>query len=171
MIRTDKQLRITKEKIAEFEKAHAELEKKKGDIDEFEYKLEESGIISVLGKLKADAKEYEELSNEKCKSRILSFEIRDFPDMLIKARLVRKMTQTELAKKIEVEPQAIHRYEANGYAGVGFERLLQIQYALDIEAQCEVQMFDNSIFNIDGYSEEEVIAKEEKMLTGSIFQS
>jgi transcriptional regulator with XRE-family HTH domain len=171
MIRTDKQLKITKEKIAEFEQALTELNAKKESISPLDFKIEESGLVSMLGQFKAETEEYEMLSDPNTRSTVLRFEIHDFSDMLIKARLVRKMSQSELAKRIGVEPQAIQRYEANGYDGVGFDRLLQIQYALKFEVDCEAQVMDDSIFDLDGMGEEEIKEQETQMRTKGIFQS
>ena len=171
MIRTDKQLRVTKEKIAELEHYLLELEKSKDTIDPLEYKLNRSGADSLLTQMRGEVAEYETISDPDTKSTVLKFEIKDFADMLIKARLVRKMSQSELAKKIGVEPQAIQRYEANGYEGVGFSRLLQIQYALKFDVDCEAHIIDNSIFDLDDHQEEEIMEQEVQIRSKGIFQS
>jgi HTH-type transcriptional regulator / antitoxin HipB len=51
---------------------------------------------------------------------------------MIRARIAVGMTQKELAEKIGVQEQQIQRYEANNYRAVGFDRLQEVMFALDI---------------------------------------
>lgn len=170
MIRTEKQLKVTKEKVAEFEHSLAELEKKKENMDSILHELEESGLVSMLQELKTDIEEYVKLSSKDCKSVVFSFEVEDFPDILIKARLVKKMSQAELGKKIGVDAQAIQRYEANGYDGVGFERLLEIKYALELDVKCKGQILNNEIFQIgEACNSADVEAKEIELQNHTLF--
>ena len=171
MIRTEKQLKVTKQRVAEFEQCLIELEEKKSSMDPLAYELEEGGLLGMIETLRNEIQEYEMLTSNDCKSLVFEpFEISDLPDMLIKARLVRKISQGELGKRIGVDAQAIQRYEANGYDGVGFERLLEIQYALELDIECKGQIFNNEIFQIgESYNEVEVEAKEKDLLNHTLF--
>jgi transcriptional regulator with XRE-family HTH domain len=169
MVRTEKQLSITKEKVRDFETQLTELQKKKEGMEPFRYMLDENALKSMIDGLNAEIKEYETLSNENCKSFTFeNFGVADFPDILIKARLVRKMNQTELAKTINVESQQIQRYESNGYDGVSFGRLLEIQYALGLKINCTGQIISNDIFDIGDDNEVVANKREEEYSVKSV---
>ncbi len=161
MIRTEKQLTATKHKLAELEGSLARVNDGKLGKTPLKEKLYRDGLVSLIEELQEEIAEYELLSSDVCTSmQFGDFELRDFPDMLIKARLVRNMSQTDLAKLIDVESSQIQRYEATGYDGVGFERLLEIQYALDFDVKCCGSIMSNEIFMIGDFDEETISAQE-----------
>ncbi len=53
-------------------------------------------------------------------------------EALIKARIVRNLTQKELAETLSLAEQQIQRYEATQYRGVSAERLQQVADALKL---------------------------------------
>ncbi len=62
----------------------------------------------------------------------------ELPQALIKARIVRGLTQEKLAEILKVKPQQVQRDEANLYAGESFSKLLAIQKALHLEIKQKV---------------------------------
>ncbi len=54
---------------------------------------------------------------------------------LVKARIVRKLTQKELADRLGLPEQQIQRYEATLYKGVAVERLQEVADALKIHVK------------------------------------
>ena len=53
-------------------------------------------------------------------------------EALIKARIVRNLTQKELAERLSLAEQQVQRYEATQYRGVAAERLQQVADALNL---------------------------------------
>ena len=54
------------------------------------------------------------------------------------------MTQVELAERVGLAEQAIQRYEAGDYAGVGFGRLVDIADALQLTIHYDVRLASSS---------------------------
>ena len=87
--------------------------------------------------LQKDIAEYEMLK----KGDIQSLELESFeqlPEALIKARIIRGLTQAQLAEKLNVMPQQVQRDEATGYIGASFRKILRIQEVLGIEVKQEI---------------------------------
>lgn len=90
-----------------------------------------AGLRSQLDDLDAELTEYDALRL----GRITSLEadsIVGIGDALIKARIMRNLTQNELAGLLAVAEQQIQRYEATQYRGVAAERLQQVADALKL---------------------------------------
>ena len=90
-----------------------------------------AGLRSQLDDLDAELAQYDALRL----GRITSFEaesIVGIGDALIKARIMRNLTQKELAGRLAVAGQQIQRYEATQYRGVAAERLQQVADALKL---------------------------------------
>lgn len=166
MIRTTHQLTVTKEKLGKLQAALEELRKTKDSRKASMQRLKENGLLSLIEELQEEIDEFEQLSTTL--SARFDCPISGYPELLIKARLIKRMSQTELGKKIGVDAQQIQRYESNGYAGVGFERLQEIQYALDMEVECSTQIIkDKKIFILPEGSDEEELKEMERFLQES----
>jgi len=64
----------------------------------------------------------------------------DLPVALIKARIVRGLTQSGLAELIGVLPQQVQRWESQQYRKVAFERLSQIAQALNVSVSERIDL-------------------------------
>jgi len=140
MIRNERQYRITKTKLNEFQLALVELKKlpEPTEInDKLDYQLDLDTLSSQIEEFEEEIAEYESLQQGTVEQLILeSFD--QLPQALIKARIVRGLTQEKLAEILEVKPQQVQRDEANLYAGASFSKLLAIQKALHLEIKQKV---------------------------------
>ena len=140
MIRNERQYRITKTKLNEFQLALVELKKlpEPTEInDKLDYQLDLDTLSSQIEEFEEEIAEYESLQRGTVEQLILeSFD--QLPQALIKARIVRGLTQEKLAEILEVKPQQVQRDEANLYAGASFSKLLAIQKALHLEIKPKV---------------------------------
>jgi HTH-type transcriptional regulator / antitoxin HipB len=140
MILNERQYGITKTKIKEFEQAKAIL----SDSPEPETLNEQlrlqahlDTLNSQLKEFNEEVKEYEELKTGEIKSlKLDSFE--QLPEALIKARIIRGLTQEQLAEILQVHQQQVQRDETNKYASASFTKILGIQKALNIEVKEEL---------------------------------
>ncbi|GAB3235003.1 helix-turn-helix domain-containing protein [Algoriphagus aestuariicola] len=128
MIKSDRQLAITKRNRDNFLEA-IELLKSNEDKNLLNQIMFDS-LTSQIETLNKEIKEYEEL--KKIKSRILFSEIKNLPEILVKARIIKGISQEDLAKKIGLKAQQIQRYESNNYEGANFNRILEVSRTLDI---------------------------------------
>ena len=140
MIQNERQYRITKSKLKEFETAVNELnglDQPPTRNEQLRLKLHIDALSSQIEEFQEEIAEYETLQQGKLEQLTLeSFD--ELPQALIKARIVRGLTQEKLAEILEVKPQQVQRDEANLYAGASFTKLLAIQKALHLEIKQKV---------------------------------
>jgi DNA-binding Xre family transcriptional regulator len=90
-----------------------------------------AGLRSQLDDLEAEIAEYDSLRHGK----VTAFEAESIVGIgiaLIKARIMRNLTQKELAERLTLAEQQVQRYEATQYRGVAAERLQQVADALKL---------------------------------------
>jgi HTH-type transcriptional regulator / antitoxin HigA len=101
-----------------------------------------AGLQSQLDDLEAELAEYDTLRQGK----VLTLEAESIVEIgtaLIKARIVRNLTQKELAARLHLAEQQVQRYEATQYHGVAAERLQQVADALRLRVR-EVFTLENT---------------------------
>jgi HTH-type transcriptional regulator/antitoxin HigA len=93
-----------------------------------------AGLRSQLDDLETELAEYDALRQ----GRVATLEaesIVGIGEALIKARIVRNLTQKELAERLDLAEQQVQRYEATQYRGVAAERLQQVADALKLRVR------------------------------------
>jgi ribosome-binding protein aMBF1 (putative translation factor) len=133
MIKNERQYRITKARVEDFERALAALSPKTATAPEdiLWLKVQTDAISSQLEELRSGVKEYETLRAEG--PNVLELDSLDrLPQTLIKARIAAGLTQKDLADRLHLKEQQIQRYEATDYAGASLERVGEIMRALGI---------------------------------------
>jgi HTH-type transcriptional regulator / antitoxin HigA len=141
MITNDRQYRIVKSQMENFQKAVEtmafETEDTK-DVHPIILQAEKDGLIYEIQKLQADLKEYEDLKE----GRVIVTAVKDLkelPIILIKARIANGLTQAELAAKLGMKEQQIQKYEAENYESVSLRTLLRIATELRISIDGDIQ--------------------------------
>lgn len=89
------------------------------------------GVRSQLQDLEDEIAEYEALRE----GRVATLEAESIVGIgvaLVKARIVRNLTQKELADRLSLAEQQVQRYEATQYRGVAAERLQEVADALKL---------------------------------------
>jgi HTH-type transcriptional regulator / antitoxin HigA len=92
------------------------------------------GLQSQLTDLETEISEYEKLQLGNI-TALEANSIVAIGEALIKARIVRKFTQKDLADKLTLAEQQIQRYEATAYRGVSVERLQEVADALKLNVR------------------------------------
>lgn len=140
MITNERQHRITRAEIKKFEGAisRAENAEPANDVHPRLHEAMIDGLSSQLEELREEVEQYEALREGKIKRRVLT-SLRELPTALIEARIVRRLTQKQLAKKLGVPEQQIQRYEKTRYAGVSLERMQDVADALGINLENTVE--------------------------------
>lgn len=93
-----------------------------------------AGLRSQLDDIEAELAEYDALSQGQV-TELEAESILGIGPALVKARIVRKLTQRELAHRLSLAEQQIQRYEATNYRGVAAERLQQVADALRLRVR------------------------------------
>ncbi len=138
MIKNEKQYKITKSKLKDFERSLKVCREGKYS-DPVIHKAMKDSLKSQMDDLKKEIREYEKLKNQKVpRIKISSFE--QLPEALIRSRISHGYTQKQFAKKLKMPEQQIQRYEAENYRAVSFETLMKIAKALKIDLEKETSV-------------------------------
>jgi ribosome-binding protein aMBF1 (putative translation factor) len=134
MIENERQYRVTRKRIAQFEASRASLlaTPRPEDLPPRLHRAMQESIESQLADLRQELAEYDALKTQQVATLELH-SLSELPDLLIKARIARGYTQAELARRLHLKPQQIQRYEATRYHSVSFNRLLEIARALEVD--------------------------------------
>lgn len=132
MIINEKQASITKKRIAEFNQAIAQANTKRVSKDqEFSKAKYVEGLESLRDSMKEELRVYECLKNGD-ESVIRYEKMEDLPHVILQYRILRKMSQTELAKKLGVKPQQVQRWEALKNSNTSFPYLAAMARILNV---------------------------------------
>jgi HTH-type transcriptional regulator / antitoxin HipB len=141
MILNERQYAITKAHLKKFQEAFFEVDVY--DIstanlnEQMRRQLHLDAINSQIETLEQEIQEYQKLKTGKI-TKLKLDSLAQLPEALIKARVIRDLTQEQLGELLGLKAQQIQRYEATAYAGASLTRILAVQKALNIEIKEEV---------------------------------
>jgi len=130
MITNEKQFRSTRQLVERLRGGLAALETP-SDVHPMFVEAQRSALASQIEELEEDIALYEALRS----GQVRTFEaegLHDLPDILIRARIARGMSQKELADFLGMKEQQIQRYEAERYRSASLERLAEVADALNV---------------------------------------
>jgi len=131
MIQSERQLGVASSQLRKLGEAHVAVETKLEAQHSWIVELEANALKSQISEITAEINEYNML-----KSGELGFAeqyaLADLPTVLVKARIARGISQTDLANAIGIKPQQIQRYEATAYMGASLSRLIEVSEFLEV---------------------------------------
>lgn len=143
MIENEYQYNLAKTQAARFEQTLTQLASQpENDITTANQhpllrKAERDALQSQLDSLHEEIAEYDVLRAGDRRTFVLdSFD--ELPRALIQARIVRGLTQKQLAELLGLKEQQIQRYEATGYASASLKRVSSVIHALDLQVHEEI---------------------------------
>lgn len=139
MIKNERQFKITKNQVRQFELILSKLTTEFQASGDLKLKMQIDALETDVSKLNAEVKEFERLKSGTVKI-ISANSFHDLPDVIIKARIARALTQKDLALKLGMKEQQIQRYETNNFASASFSILAKIVDALDITIEEKVRL-------------------------------
>lgn len=137
MIRNERQYNVTKGQIRRLESALGAARETRDRMPVKVYEAMVAGLESQVGELHEQLQEYDSLKRV---SALHLSSPSDLPDLLVRARVARGYTQTELALKLNVKPQQIQKYEATGYRSASLDRVLRVMEALELDLETDVRL-------------------------------
>jgi DNA-binding XRE family transcriptional regulator len=134
MIKNEREYRITKAHLAGFEGGLIENDKREfpANVDPGMKQVMHDAIASEIEVLRGQIDHYEQLRDGHITSREIT-SLHELPAALIEARIAARLTQRQLAERIDLAEQQIQRWEANDYSGVNLDRLQSIADALGVQ--------------------------------------
>jgi ribosome-binding protein aMBF1 (putative translation factor) len=139
MIKNERQFKITKNQVRQFELILEQLTTEFQTSGDLKLKMQIDALETDVSKLNAEINEFERLKSGTVKV-ISANSFHDLPDVIIKARIARALTQKDLALKLGMKEQQIQRYETNNFASASFSILAKIVDALDITIEEKVRL-------------------------------
>jgi len=134
MIRNERQLKITRKRIRDFQSALAPLKQSQASQPELKTRMQIDALETDLARLNLEVEEYEQLKAGAVQVLVAdSFD--RFPDLMIKARIARNLTQRQLAEKLNLKEQQVQRYESSNYASASVSLLRRVIAALDLDVE------------------------------------
>ena len=138
MITNERQYRITRARLQDFETALADIASARppeGMAAEL-VQLQREALASQHEELVAEVGEYERLRSGE--QPVIEATLADFPRALIAGRVARGLTQKELGEKLGVKEQQVQRWESTGYATTTFSRMREVVAALGLQVREEI---------------------------------
>lgn len=139
MITNDRQYRSARAALARLQTDLARLETPEAGVHPMLRKAQTDGLESQISDLEAEIEDYDALQS----GAVTSFEadgLHDLPDILIRARIARRMSQKDLGTFLGIAEQQVQRYEAERYRSASLERLSEVAAALDISVRESAQL-------------------------------
>jgi len=138
MITNEKQYRSTRSLIGRLKLGLAGTTDS-GRLPEELIDMQRDALASQIEELEEDAALYDDLRS----GRITIFEadgLNQLPDILIRARIARGMSQKDLAAFLGLKEQQIQRYEAERYRSASLDRLVEIAEALSVQIRNRAEL-------------------------------
>lgn len=136
IIKSEREKNTTLEWIENFKKTIDEISN--SNADDLIKVAEVNSLKSQIIQLEKQIEEYEELKKGNYKIPTeLSFE--ELLKNLIKIRISKGISQSELARLLNIQRQQVNRYEDREYQGVNAERIFQILEILGIKSSIKLK--------------------------------
>jgi transcriptional regulator with XRE-family HTH domain/Zn-dependent peptidase ImmA (M78 family) len=139
MITNSREYRTSQTQLARLANALAEAQAR-GPADKVHpdlHRAELMAIASEVDRIAAEIKAYDDLVEGR-RVRFESVNLEDLPLLLIQARIASKLSQKQLAERLNLHEQQVQRYEATQYRGASFDRLLQVARVLGVQINQDV---------------------------------
>lgn len=131
MIYSEKQFSVSNAELAKLKTALSAAEGRASD-QLWLKQAEIDALKSQIAEIEAEISEYELLKSGQI-SFSKTYALEELPRVLVQARIVSGMSQTDLAEKLDMKPQQIQRYEATDYMGASLARLIELSRALGVK--------------------------------------
>jgi HTH-type transcriptional regulator/antitoxin HigA len=105
--------------------------------------MQREALTSQIEELEEDVAEYDALKS----GRVTQFTaegLNGLPDILIRARIARGMSQKDLADFLGLKEQQVQRYEAERYRSASLERLIEVSDALGVQIQKRAELLGDT---------------------------
>lgn len=141
MIFNERQYGVTQAQLRKFQVAIADMATNAASAtdlnQQMRYQVHLDALNSQIESLQEELQEYQKLKTGKV-TKLKFDSLTQLPEALIKARIVRGLTQEQLGEALGLKAQQIQRYEATMYAGASLTKMIAVQKALNIDIKEEV---------------------------------
>lgn len=137
IITNDTEYEYTRERAAGLARALEEFEERHAGLDPLRLKLQRNAHTSLIGDLRNQMKEYEELKAGRVKE-IRSGSLGELPQALVKARIARGLSVEQLAGMLGWKASQLRRYEERKYEKAPYSLLVEAATVLCVRVESRV---------------------------------
>ncbi|MEW6569310.1 MAG: helix-turn-helix transcriptional regulator [Chloroflexota bacterium] len=131
-IKNAKQLAASRAWLAEFRESLKAARRNSKGLHPRLHKAELDGIRSQIEVLKSEIQEYEDLQ-QKTPGEVVLASLEDLPEVMVRMRIIRGLSQEQLAAKLGITAQQVQKWEAGAYRRATYSRILQVAKALEFD--------------------------------------
>lgn len=131
-IKNKRQLAASKAWLDQFRRALKAAKKNPAHLAPRLLKAELDGMRSQIRDLELEVKQYEDLQGTSAEDVVLT-SLDALPETLARMRIVRGLTQEQLAERLGIKPQQVQKWEAGGYQRASYASVLKAAKALGID--------------------------------------
>ena len=131
MIYSDKQFRVSSAELTNLKTALSAVECRESN-QQWLKQAEIDALKSQIAEIEMELSEYRLLKYGQI-SISKTYALEELPRVLVQARIAAGMSQTDLARALEMKPQQIQRYEATEYMGASLARLIEVSRVLGVK--------------------------------------
>ncbi len=132
MILNNKQYNISKKKLQALLVVATEI-RKNNTLNAIEKQLVYNSKKRAITELKKEIQQFEKLQTCKTNTLILSPTIENIPMLITEYKIKNRLSQKEMAEKLEMKEQQFQRYEADRFKKVSFERLVSFFKKIEVD--------------------------------------
>ena len=132
MIYSDRQYSVSRAELAKLQSSLHAVRAKDTGIEEWVREIEIDALRSQIADVQAEISEYELLKSGQIALSETS-SLGELPRVLVQARIIKGMSQTDLAERLDMKPQQVQRYEATNYMSASLARLIEIASILNVK--------------------------------------
>jgi len=132
MIKNKRQLKYTQRRLHKLEKGLEEIRKKYAT-DKKKANLLSQGYKEHIAQLKSEIAEFESMKKKPLPKMLWIHDLNEVSHQLVRLRIARKLTQAQLAARIECKQSDISRLEREDYSGHTLGQLKKIVTNLNAE--------------------------------------
>lgn len=137
MIKNDRQLKITKQRLNELKEGLERIGKKYSS-DKKKCEFLSKGYLLHIEQLKNEITEYEKMKKSPLPKVLRAHDLDEISRQLVRLRLARGLTQAELAARIGCKQADVSRLEREDYQGYTIGQLKKIAANLDAEIEIDL---------------------------------
>jgi len=137
MIKSERQLAMTKKKLEELKENLRHIEKKY-EGNKKKIKFFSKGVLEHIELLTKKVVEYDRLRYGAVPKKLHAEDLFDIRNQIIRLRIAKGITQVALASKLGVAQSEISRFERDDYEGYSIKMLERMLEALDADVEIDL---------------------------------
>jgi HTH-type transcriptional regulator/antitoxin HigA len=132
VIYSDRQYAVSRTELAKLQTSLEAVRTNDRGTEPWVREIELDALRSQIADVQAEISEYELLKSGQIALSETS-SLSELPRVLVQARIIKGLSQTDLADRLNMKPQQVQRYEATNYMSASLARLIEVANILNVK--------------------------------------